>query len=218
MRKSVPAKLKNKLWNNTYGSRAGEGKCYVCSCIINSKRFEAGHIISVFHGGETTLSNLKCICSTCNKSMGTENLEIFKKKYFTDEKEVYICKRKTIPKAVKDRLWDITYGSSAGEGECYSCNRIINSKHFKTGYLQKNKKININNLKCICKFCYKKYRNKNLKTKEEIKEERNNLICSVYKRKEMKRTEYDEDIIQRHNNDIQNAFNILEKFRFIKKH
>jgi 5-methylcytosine-specific restriction endonuclease McrA len=81
-RKSVPKALKDRLWDTTYGPEAGQGKCYVCGAIINSKRFEAGHIISVFHGGETTLDNLKCICSTCNKSMGTQNLENFKRTYF----------------------------------------------------------------------------------------------------------------------------------------
>ena len=53
-----PTKLKNTLWDVTYGSQSGEGLCYVCEGIINSKRFEAGHIISVFYGGDTTLENL----------------------------------------------------------------------------------------------------------------------------------------------------------------
>ena len=81
-RKSVPKALKDRLWDITYGPEAGQGECYVCGTIINSKKFEAGHIISVFHGGKTTLHNLKCICSTCNKSMSTQNLEDFKKTYF----------------------------------------------------------------------------------------------------------------------------------------
>ena len=81
-RKSVPKALKDRLWDVTYGPEAGQGKCYVCGSTINSKRFEAGHIISVFHGGGTILDNLKCICSTCNKSMGTQNLENFKRTYF----------------------------------------------------------------------------------------------------------------------------------------
>jgi len=81
-RKSVPKALKDRLWDTTYGPEAGQGECYVCGMIINSKRFEAGHIKAVYHGGSTTLNNLKCICSTCNKSMGTQNLEDFRKTYF----------------------------------------------------------------------------------------------------------------------------------------
>jgi 5-methylcytosine-specific restriction endonuclease McrA len=81
-RKSVPKSLKDKLWDTTFGASAGEGLCYVCGIIINSKCFEAGHVISVYDGGGTNLQNLKCICSTCNKSMGTRNLEEFKRLYF----------------------------------------------------------------------------------------------------------------------------------------
>ena len=81
-RKSLPKALKDRLWDITFGQNAGEGKCDVCDTIINSKRFEAGHIKSVYYGGSTTLDNLKCICSTCNKSMGTQNLKEFKKTYF----------------------------------------------------------------------------------------------------------------------------------------
>ena len=81
-RKSVPKTVKDRLWDTTFGPEAGQGICYVCGMQINSKRFEAGHVISVCHGGGTTLDNLKCICSTCNKSMGTQNLEIFKLTYF----------------------------------------------------------------------------------------------------------------------------------------
>lgn len=81
-RKSVPKSLKDRLWDTTFGASAGEGKCYVCRVIINSKNFEAGHIVSVYNEGGTNLKNLKCICSTCNKSMGTRNLEEFKRLYF----------------------------------------------------------------------------------------------------------------------------------------
>lgn len=81
-RKSVPKCLKDRLWDTTFGASAGEGKCYVCQIIINSKNFEAGHIVSVYNNGETNLKNLKCICSTCNKSMGTKNLKEFKRLYF----------------------------------------------------------------------------------------------------------------------------------------
>jgi 5-methylcytosine-specific restriction endonuclease McrA len=95
-RKSVPKTVKDRLWDTTFGPEAGQGLCYVCGLQINSKRFEAGHVISVYHGGSTTLDNLKCICSTCNKSMGTQNLEKFKLTYFPaiiksikDKKEIF---------------------------------------------------------------------------------------------------------------------------------
>ena len=86
--------MKDRLWDTTFGPSAGEGKCYVCGIIINSKRFEAGHVISVYNGGGTNLNNLKCICSTCNKSMGTRNLEDFKRIYFPSKIKKEIPEKK----------------------------------------------------------------------------------------------------------------------------
>ena len=91
VRKSIPKSLKDKLWDVSYGPDSGSGECYVCKTKINSKRFEAGHIIPVSRGGDTVLSNLKCICSTCNKAMGNQHLEIFKNKYFPNV--CYYCKK-----------------------------------------------------------------------------------------------------------------------------
>lgn len=81
-RATIPKTVKDRLWDTTFGSHAGDGACYVCGALINSKRFEAGHVVSVFHGGATTLDNLRCICSSCNKSMGVQHLEKFKSIYF----------------------------------------------------------------------------------------------------------------------------------------
>ena len=58
------------------------GECDVCKCEIDSKKFDCGHIVSVKNGGETNETNLLPICATCNKSMGIENLNEFKQKYF----------------------------------------------------------------------------------------------------------------------------------------
>lgn len=83
----IPKTVKDKLWDTYFGKTAGIGKCYCCQEEINSKKFECGHIISVSKGGTNNFNNLKPICGTCNKSMGTENLEEFKKKFFEDNSE-----------------------------------------------------------------------------------------------------------------------------------
>jgi 5-methylcytosine-specific restriction endonuclease McrA len=44
--------------------------------------FDAGHIIAVTNGGSDNLDNLAPVCGTCNKSMGTQNLQDFKTVYF----------------------------------------------------------------------------------------------------------------------------------------
>ena len=86
-RVSIPKVLKNLVWDTNIGKSRGIGKCYCCNRDIDSKNFEAGHIISVKNGGKTNLENLKPICSCCNKSMGTTNLEEFKKKYMCNSKK-----------------------------------------------------------------------------------------------------------------------------------
>ena len=81
-RKTIPKSVKDKLWNDTFGKEAGIADCYCCKTEIDSKVFHAGHIVSVAHGGSNDISNLKPICSTCNLSMGTQNLEEFKEERF----------------------------------------------------------------------------------------------------------------------------------------
>ena len=75
---TIPKSVKDQLWDNIFTSKAGEGICYVCSKTINSKKFDCGHIIAVSNGGSNDISNLKPICSSCNKSIGTKNMEEFK--------------------------------------------------------------------------------------------------------------------------------------------
>mgnify|MGYP003653419957 FL=1 len=83
-RKSIPKTLKNKVWDTYIGKKKGVGKCFCCRCDIDSKNFDCGHVISVRDGGPTNLENLRPICAPCNKSMGTENMKLFKDEYFPE--------------------------------------------------------------------------------------------------------------------------------------
>lgn len=85
-RKSIPKSLKCLVWNKYIGKELGIGYCYVCKEEIDSKQFECGHIQSVKDGGINHIDNLLPICGSCNKSMGTQNLNAFKKLYFKKEK------------------------------------------------------------------------------------------------------------------------------------
>lgn len=87
IRKSIPKSLKILVWDKNIGKEKGIGECNVCKSEIDSKNFECGHIISVKEGGDTNIENLLPICSSCNKSMGTENLMIFKERYFSKKSE-----------------------------------------------------------------------------------------------------------------------------------
>ena len=81
-RKKLSQTVRFALWNNTFGERVGVGQCNCCSREVTQQSFEAGHVLSVAHGGSNALSNLKVICRACNASMGTTHLDEFKRLYF----------------------------------------------------------------------------------------------------------------------------------------
>jgi uncharacterized Zn-finger protein len=83
-RKTIPKTIKNQVWNKYIGAEYGIGECYVCSNNIDSKHFECGHIIADASGGEVTVKNLRPVCSCCNKSIGSMNMDEFKNKYFNN--------------------------------------------------------------------------------------------------------------------------------------
>jgi len=80
-KKKIPSTVRHKLWNN-YFQETTTGKCVVCETKIDCANFHAGHIISSKNGGSDNVSNLTPICSCCNLSMGIQNLNEFKHKYF----------------------------------------------------------------------------------------------------------------------------------------
>lgn len=79
-RRRVPKIMRKLLWDKHYPGLL-IGKCYVCNCRLDNRDYEAGHVKSHAKGGSTTLENLRPICSTCNKSMGTDDLNDFKITY-----------------------------------------------------------------------------------------------------------------------------------------
>jgi len=84
-RKAIPKAVKSTLWNIHFTENNAKGECKVCSKEIKMTDFDAGHIIAVTNGGSDNLDNLMPVCSLCNKSMGVQNLNEFKKLYFEKE-------------------------------------------------------------------------------------------------------------------------------------
>ena len=77
-RKAIPKKLRGEVWKNHCGDST-KGLCYCCSTELDIfDVWHAGHIISHAYGGTNTVENLRPICSSCNLSMGTENMDEFK--------------------------------------------------------------------------------------------------------------------------------------------
>jgi len=81
-RKTIPKKVKDDLWILYFGEDNAKGKCYICKTEIHISKFEAGHVTSDSNGGEPIIENLRPICGPCNKSMGEENLYLYKNKYY----------------------------------------------------------------------------------------------------------------------------------------
>jgi hypothetical protein len=78
-KKTIPKALRINVWHTHIGDDKGKSKCLCCDINeITQMNFECGHIISESDGGETIIDNLLPICSICNKSMGKNNLNLFR--------------------------------------------------------------------------------------------------------------------------------------------
>tara|TARA_B100001758_G_C18400272_1_gene608556 strand:- start:765 stop:1826 length:1062 start_codon:yes stop_codon:yes gene_type:complete len=78
----IPACLRKKVFNRDWGKVSNIGECFVCTKMLDRDIAQMGHVIAEHMGGPTNEENLKPICSTCNQSMGTQNMLDFKITYF----------------------------------------------------------------------------------------------------------------------------------------
>lgn len=75
---SISKTLRVRVWDENGGRNKRRMRCSGgCNRMIDIVDFECGHIVPRARGGGTDLSNLKPVCSSCNKSMGTINLNTF---------------------------------------------------------------------------------------------------------------------------------------------
>jgi 5-methylcytosine-specific restriction endonuclease McrA len=70
----IPKALREQVWRTHIGMDKSVSKCLVTWCTnpITTFDFEVGHNVPESLGGATKLSNLRPICSRCNKSMGSQ--------------------------------------------------------------------------------------------------------------------------------------------------
>lgn len=76
-KQTIPKSLRNRVWNERISDYDVEGKCKVCLGRVTKDNFECSHIISEANGGTVDVNNLTVLCSTCNKSVGSRNLDEF---------------------------------------------------------------------------------------------------------------------------------------------
>ena len=67
-RLNVGTELRKIIFNTS------DDLCFCCQNKINQTNFEAGHILSVKHGGQTVRDNLRAICFNCNRSMSSKHM------------------------------------------------------------------------------------------------------------------------------------------------
>ena len=108
-RKSCPKAVKEAVWRKYNGNKMN-GKCYVCQVKITFTNFEVGHNKPYSKGGEWTVANLRPICRSCNRSMGTMTIEAFKRKYFSSPKKKRSSASKTVKKKKTKRKSSNPFG------------------------------------------------------------------------------------------------------------
>ena len=162
-RKNIPKIIRDKVWDNNIGLQNGTGKCYCCNDQIDSKNFEAGHIVSVADGGETIIDNLRPICSKCNRSMGTDNMINFIQQYKIKpiSSEENIEMNKTLKTLLKNK--NIDNHTRQIKHHCNICNKYYKNNHSLNSHNSKYHNINkiINTINCLyCNREFNHYSNK----------------------------------------------------------
>lgn len=73
--------------------------------------------------------------------------------------------RKSIPKSLKNKVWNTYIGKDRGTGKCICCDSEIDSKNFDCGHVvavKHNGKNTLENLRPICSPCNKSMGDENL--------------------------------------------------------
>lgn len=82
IKKNIPASLKRQVWSHWIGKFVAVASCLCCGISeIEKNNFSCGHIIAESKGGKLEIANLKPICTSCNSSIGTNNMDEFIKMY-----------------------------------------------------------------------------------------------------------------------------------------
>ncbi|PKL62354.1 MAG: hypothetical protein CVV31_06605 [Methanomicrobiales archaeon HGW-Methanomicrobiales-2] len=80
-REKIPPKVRKAVWEKRFATRK-TGKCYVCGRPIYNDDFHCAHKRAAARGGSIRVTNLEPTCARCNLKMGTQDLEIYKRKNF----------------------------------------------------------------------------------------------------------------------------------------
>lgn len=108
-KEKIPIAVRTAIWNKFIGVDKGIGYCYVgCGNVIQIATMQAGHIKAEAMGGETTIENLRPICSHCNTSMGKTDMREFIVKYKFDSPLLKESSYKAYKPKKDDNLVDVS--------------------------------------------------------------------------------------------------------------
>jgi len=75
--KDIPREMLAEVWKAHFGYST-QGSCFSCKKPLDVFSWEAGYVVAHARGGKKTADNLRPVCVSCNRSMGTENMDAFK--------------------------------------------------------------------------------------------------------------------------------------------
>jgi hypothetical protein len=80
---TIPKKIREDAWNTHVGMNKKSALCICCrTSEIDVFNFHAGHVKSEANGGVVNVENIRPVCSSCNQSMGTMNMDEYVRTYF----------------------------------------------------------------------------------------------------------------------------------------
>lgn len=81
-KRPIPPKLREKIWLEYIGNKIS-CLCPICEeATISSFSFECGHVIAEINDGSMEIQNLRAICGSCNKSMGSKHMKNYVEEFY----------------------------------------------------------------------------------------------------------------------------------------
>lgn len=81
----IPKQIRGEVWKK-YNGNSIIGSCYCCKKTVDVfDIWNAGHVRPHSQGGVSTVDNLRPVCVSCNMSMGTQNMYVYKSKYYPEK-------------------------------------------------------------------------------------------------------------------------------------
>ena len=86
-KRTLPKQVADTVWMKYESLNNTIGKCYCCGGEIKliPRNYEVSHIVSRHKGGKDEISNLRPTCISCNRSMGTQDMRDYMRRFGYDK-------------------------------------------------------------------------------------------------------------------------------------